>query len=204
MPRSPSPPERRAAADGGSFPCVVSAWTLHEAELRAYLRHRLSDLAAADDVLQDVFVKALRHQAAFCSLESPRAWLFQVARNTMIDRARTAHPAEPIEDHADRLEAPAPELPDPVDALAACLAAALERLPAQDAAILRACDIDGQSQRDFAAAQSLSLPAAKSRLLRARQRLRGELVQACGIRFDGEGRVCCHAAAAAVVSADGS
>lgn len=197
MRTSSSPPERRAAADGGSFPCVVSAWTLHEPELRAYLRHRLGDPAAADDVLQDVFVKAIRHQAAFCSLESPRAWLFHVARNALVDRVRTAHPAEPIEDHADRLEAPGPQAPDPVDALAACLAAALERLPAQDAAILRACDIDGQSQREFAAAHALSLPAAKSRLLRARQRLRGELVQACGIRFDGEGRVCCHAAPSA-------
>ena len=81
MPTRPSLPERRAAADGGSFPCVVSAWTLHEAGLRAYLRHRLGDPAAADDVLQDVFVKTMQHQAAFCSLESPRAWLFQVARN---------------------------------------------------------------------------------------------------------------------------
>lgn len=194
MRTSSSPPEPGASADGGSFPCVVSAWTLHQAELHAYLRHRLSDPAAADDVLQDVFVKALRHQAAFCSLERPRAWLFQVARNAMVDRMRTAHPVEPIEDHADRLEAPGRQALDPVDALAACLAGALEVLPVEDAAVLRACDIDGQSQRDFAAAHDLSLPAAKSRLLRARQRLRAELVRACGVRFDGEGRVCCHAA----------
>lgn len=195
-------------ADGlpasSSFPCVVSAWTSHEAELRAYLRHRLADHAAADDVLQDVFVKALRHQAAFCSLESPRAWLFHVARNALVDRARTAHPAEPIEDHADRLEAPAPESPDPVDALAACLAAALDGLPAEDAAILRACDIDGQSQREFAATHALSLPAAKSRLLRARQRLRGHLMQACGVRFDVQGKVCCHVVASAGISRAGS
>lgn len=189
--------ERRTAADGNSFPCVVSAWTSHESELRGYLRHRLADQAAADDVLQDVFVKALRHQAAFCSLKSPRAWLFHVARNALVDRARTAHPAEPIEDHADRLEAPAPELPDPVDALAACLAAALDGLPAQDAAILRACDIDGQSQREFAEAHELTVPATKSRLLRARQRLRGQLTIACGVRFDVQGKVCCHGAASA-------
>ncbi len=198
MKAPPLPAEGRAA---GSFPCIVSAWTSHEAELLAWLRHRLADRAAADDVLQDVFVKALRHQAAFCSLERPRAWLFQVARNALVDRARTAHPAEPIEDHADRLEAPAPELPDPVDALAACLAAALERLPVQDAAILRACDVDGQPQREFAAAHALSLPAAKSRLLRARQRLREQLTTGCGVRFGEDGRVCCHEARPQLVAA---
>lgn len=187
-----------------AFPCVAAAWNSHEAELRAFLRHRLADGAAADDVLQDVFLKALRQQAAFCSLESPRAWLFQVARNAVVDRARTAHPADPIEDHADRLEAPAPEAPDPVDTLAACLATALDRLPPQDAAILRACDIEGQAQRDFAAAHGLTLPAAKARLLRARQKLRGQLVQACGVRFDVEGKVCCHAAAPPSQAAVGS
>lgn len=186
---------------GAPFACVAAAWTSHEAELRAFLRHRLADGAAADDVLQDVFVKALRQQAAFCSLDSPRAWLFRVARNALVDRARTAHPAEPIEDHADRLEAPTPDGPDPVDGLAACLTAALDRLPDQDAAILRACDIEGQAQRDFAAAHALTLPAAKARLLRARQKLRGHLVQACGVQFDAEGKVCCHAAASAGLAA---
>jgi RNA polymerase sigma-70 factor (ECF subfamily) len=187
-----------------SFPCVASAWLLHEAELRAYLRHRLADDTAADDVLQDVFVKALRHQPAFCSLDSPRAWLFQVARNTLVDLARTAHPAEPIDDYEDQLVAPTPESLPPVDALAACLATAMGQLPAADAAILRACDIQGQPQRDFAAEHALSLAAAKSRLLRARRRLRERLVHACGVRFDAEGRVCCHAAAPAGSVTSGS
>jgi RNA polymerase sigma-70 factor (ECF subfamily) len=194
--KAPSPPADRDLARAGSetFPCVASAWASHGAELRAYLRHRLSDEAAADDVLQDVFVKAVRHQSAFCSLDNPRAWLFQVARTTLVDRVRTEHSAEPIEDYQDQLVAPTPESISPVDALAACIATVfLDRLPAADAAILRACDIHGQSQRDFADAHALSLPAAKSRLLRARQRLRDQLVLACGVRFDIDGRVCCHA-----------
>lgn len=191
--KAPSP----ALGDHGSLPCIVSAWTSHEAELLAFLRHRLGDRAAADDVLQDVFLKAVRQRSAFCSLDSPRAWLFHVARNALVDRTRTAHPADPIEDHQDHLEAPLPERPAPIDALAACLTVALDSLPAPDAAILRACDIQGQSQRDFAAAHALTLPAAKSRLLRARQRLRERLVRACGVRFDADGHVCCHAAAPA-------
>ena len=50
------PAEGEPASD--SFPCIVSAWTSHEAALLAYLRHRLADQAAADDVLQDAFVRA--------------------------------------------------------------------------------------------------------------------------------------------------
>ena len=47
--------------DRASFACVSSAWQAHEGKLLGYLRHRLSDVDAADDVLQDVFVKAMRH-----------------------------------------------------------------------------------------------------------------------------------------------
>ncbi|MFM2067628.1 MAG: hypothetical protein RLZZ584_2537, partial [Pseudomonadota bacterium] len=88
--------ESTARMDGASFSCISTAWQAHEAELRGYLRHRLSDGDAADDVLQDVFVKAMRQGQGFCSLDNPRAWLFQVARNALVDRARTDHPVEPL------------------------------------------------------------------------------------------------------------
>ncbi len=186
--------KRRCTAEGSPpFACVSAAWQAHEAELRGYLRHRVADDAAADDVLQDVFVKAMRQGQGFCSLDNPRAWLFQVARNALVDRARTAHPHEPF---ADALTATAP--PDeaavaPVDALAGCLARTLAELADDDQAILRACDLAGQTQRAFAQAHGLSLPAAKSRLLRARQRLRERLTRVCRVSFEADGSVRDHA-----------
>lgn len=47
-------------AGSASFACVASAWQAHECELRGYLRHRRSDSDAAEDVLQNVFVKSMR------------------------------------------------------------------------------------------------------------------------------------------------
>jgi predicted RNA polymerase sigma factor len=125
--------------DQAPFACVSSAWQACEGELRSYLRHRLSDDHAADDVLQDVFVKAMRYGQGFCILDNPRAWLFQVARNALVDRSRTAHATE--------------------------------------------------------------LPATKSRLLRARQRLRDRLTTACQVRFDADGSVAGHVPRTPVVRA---
>ncbi len=186
----PSTSKRKPQAEGSEqFSCISSAWNAHEAELLAYLRHRLSDVDTAADVLQDVFVKAMRQGQGFCQLDNPRAWLFQVARNALVDRARTAHPAEPLPEGADEPAAPPAETIAPVDALSVCLARTLGELPSEYAAILRACDLGGQTVRDFADAHALSLPAAKSRLLRARQRLRQQLTTACQISFDADGSV---------------
>lgn len=191
--RTTTTQRRDEASSRGSFACVSAAWQAYEGELLGYLRRRLSDADVADDVLQDVFVKAMRHGQGFCTLDNPRAWLFQVARNTLVDRARTTHPVEPLPEGADEPAAPEDDAAVPVDALAACVMRTIAELSVEDATILRACDLDGRTQREFAEAHGLTLPATKSRLLRARQRLRERLTSACRVHFDpDDGRVCGH------------
>jgi len=176
------------------FACVSRAWEAHEAELRGFLRHGLNDEHAAEDMLQDTFIKAMREGQGFCSLDNPRAWLFRVARNAMTDRLRATKAVEPIEQHADTLPFAEAEPAPPVDALTSCLTRVLQELTPEDADVLRACDIEGLAQKDFAASRGLTLPAAKSRLLRARQRLRDRMAVACRVQFDpDDGRVSGHA-----------
>ena len=66
-----------------TVPCLVAAWSSHMPELRGYLRHRSGFDDEADDLLQEVFIKALRQDILFCAIENPRAWFFQVARNAL-------------------------------------------------------------------------------------------------------------------------
>lgn len=174
------------------FSCISAAWQAHERELLGYLRHRVQDLDTANDILQDVFVKAMRRGQGFCTLDNPRAWLFQVARTTLIDRARAALPAEPLPDGEDEPAAPAEDAPPAVDALAGCLERTMAELSVDDATILAACDLGGQTLRAFADDHGLTLPAAKSRLLRARQRLRNRLTTACQVWFEIDGTVAGH------------
>lgn len=185
LPLNSSEPER-------AFSCVSAAWQAHERALLGYLRHRLADPDMANDVLQDVFVKAMRHGQGFCRLDNPRAWLFQVARNTLIDRARAAHPSEPLPVGDDEPAAQQDEPTSPVDALATCLDRTMAELSGDDAAILAACDLAGQTLPDFARTHGLGLSAAKSRLLRARQRLRDRLTTACQVTFEPDGTVAGH------------
>ncbi len=87
---------------------------LSHAELLGYLRHRLSDADAAADLLHDAFLKAMRQGLDFCALDNPRAWLFRVARNALIDRARSARPADPLPDDVHDLRAADDRLPGAV------------------------------------------------------------------------------------------
>ncbi|WP_028325471.1 sigma-70 family RNA polymerase sigma factor [Desulfatirhabdium butyrativorans] len=173
-----------------SFDCVLGAWQAHEKEIRAYLDHQVSDPMAADDLLHEVFLKAMKRGAGFCELNNPRAWLFQVTRTTLIDHARLAKPFVEI---PEDLPMPDAEEEHPaVDDLKDCLGSNLVHLSDDDRAIVEACDLQGMTVRAFAERHGLGLAAAKSRLLRARRRLRDLLVQNCHVRFDASGNVCCH------------
>jgi len=186
-----TPPDAdHPAPQSPRFACVLNAWHAHEAELLGYLSRQLQDHSHAQDVLQEVFLKSMRAGQGFCTLDNPRAWLYRVAKTTLVDHARST---KPFVELPDDLVAPSDQRPA-VDALDACLTLNLARLIDADRAIVQACDLQGQTVRDFAQTHGLTLSAAKSRLLRARQRLRQHLVANCGVQFDTRGQVCCHVA----------
>ncbi len=167
--------------------CLTTAWTTHAPELRGWLRHRTGNTALADDLLQDLFLKALRQGERFCELHNARAWLFEVARNLLADQLRVAHHMVELPDdltaHADDV--------DTVDVLTSCLPRVLSELSADDREAITLCDLEGMSQEDYARLKGLALPGAKSRVQRARKRLREHLSEACQVRYDEAGKVCC-------------
>lgn len=165
--------------------CLNTAWQAHAPELRHWMRRRLKNPLEADDLLQDLFLKALRQGERFCSVHNARAWLFEVARNLLADRLRVTR--ETIE-LPDDLPAPAPDI-DTVDQLTACLPRVLSELSIEDLDAITRCDLQGMSQADFALASGLGLSAAKSRLQRARQRLKTRMTHACQVQLDDTGHV---------------
>lgn len=174
-----------------AFECVLRAWNAHQAELRHFLLGQLKDQAVSDDMLQEVFLKAMREGRSFCELDNSRSWLFRVARNALTDSYRLRKNWVPVTDYLpDHRNDPA----DPVAELDVCIRAALPALSREDREILEACDLGPLSQEEFAHREAISVPAAKARIRRARQRLRDQLIHRCNIALDPSGRVCCHAA----------
>jgi len=172
-----------------SFECVLRAWQDHEHAILQFLISRTANLEAAEDLLQEVFLKSIRYGNQFCSLDNPKAWLYRVAKTTLIDYARIAKATTEL---SDDIPAMLLEERPPVDELDTCIARNLPFLNEEARIVIELCDLQGLTLRAFAEQEHISLPAAKSRLLRARQRLREILIHNCQVHFDEQGRVCCH------------
>ena len=82
-------------------PCILNAWRENENELKHWLINKLADKDSTADPLHDIFMKALSQGNAFCNINNPRAWLFQVARNYLIDAYRKDKKLLPLPDDLD-------------------------------------------------------------------------------------------------------
>jgi RNA polymerase sigma-70 factor (ECF subfamily) len=177
--------ERTARGDRAAFGGIV---TRHGAALFHFARRLTGDDAAAEDVLQDTLVSALRHADQHRGEGSVRAWLFGIARRRAWDHRRR-----------DRLE-PTSEASLEALGLAAGwgsepgleasvgnreqLERALGALSPEDREVLLLRDVLGFEGEEAARALGLGLPALKSRLHRARLRFAAALREGKG---DGQG-----------------
>lgn len=170
--------------------CIINAWGKHEAELRGFLTRQSGNPAQAEDILQETFLRAVAEGTGFCSLENPRAWLFRVARNQFIDQTRKAETKNRRSDIPDDFPDDVTEIPA-IKTLDVCLPKVLAKMDDDDREAIERCDLEGMLQAQFAKEKGLTLAGAKSRVQRARKRLKSKLVEICKVNFDETGNVCC-------------
>jgi RNA polymerase sigma factor (sigma-70 family) len=138
--------------------------------LFAYVRQMLcaGPRQDAEDVLQDVFVRAYGALRADERHVHLRAWLYRVAHNRCVDHMR-----RPMPPAADVFEVSRKPLHDPLEEAQrredlAQLVADVGRLPEHQRSALLMREIDGMSYVDLASALDVTVPAVKSLLVRAR------------------------------------
>jgi RNA polymerase sigma factor (sigma-70 family) len=138
--------------------------------LFAYVRQMLSPGSRqdAEDVMQDVFVRAYGALRADQREINVRAWLYRVAHNRCIDHLR-----RPVPPAAEIFEMSRKPLHDPIEEAQRRedlkrLVEDVGRLPDQQRSALLMREIDGMSYADLADALDVTVPAVKSLLVRAR------------------------------------
>ncbi|MEM1130484.1 MAG: RNA polymerase sigma factor SigZ [Pseudomonadota bacterium] len=169
-----------------SPPLIEDVWRDYRHALGAYLRARVADPDDAEDLLQEVLIRSHRSLARLRDSENLRGWLFRIARNATMDFYRRKGRAATV--HADDLWYAAPDA-DVHGGLEACIRPFIAALPETDAALLTAIDIEGVSQKDYAAARGLSYSTLKSRVQSARGKLRGLFEDCCAMVLDHQGNI---------------
>jgi RNA polymerase sigma-70 factor, ECF subfamily len=159
---------------------VAAAWHELGDRLRVFVSRRVNP-GDADDVVQSVMVKLLERRAGI-DADSVRAWLFTVTRNAVAEYYRQHRPTVDLDTFGDLPETDATDPADrTIGKLSDCLDPMLRMLPESDADLLRRIDLHGEAQTLLAASLGVPLSTIKSRVQRARTKLRAAFDACCAI-----------------------
>ena len=176
--------ERCTAGDDVACAELVST---HQRMVYGLAFHLLGDRDEALDLSQEVFLRVFRTLSSFRGQSALRTWIYRIVINQARNRQRwwrRRHRSEQVslDEHLQQhgeLESEGEALPDRLLAskeTAAFIWKALDRLPFDQRTALILREIDGLRYEEIAFSLGVAVGTVKSRLTRARQALRAELL----------------------------
>jgi RNA polymerase sigma-70 factor (ECF subfamily) len=145
----------------------------------AYFFGRTSDKEAAQDLLQETFLRVWRHCQSLQELtdEQQRAWMFTIARNLLIDYYRHRATRSAAEDEFAQFALPSPGTQNDMDALVgemeqvAQLDLAIKRLPEELRTVLVLGTLAGMSSTEIGAMLGKPAGTVRYQMAKARKKL---------------------------------
>ena len=166
---------------------LESVWSQFSDQLRSFIRARVPDEQTAEDILQDVFLRIHANMGTLRDLSKLQAWIYKITRNAIIDHYRALRPASELPEDLASGEDVYDE--DLVASLAADVREMAEALPEPYREAFMLTAYEGLSQKQLAERLGVSYTGAKSRVQRARQKVRDMLMTCCHFEFDRRGMV---------------
>jgi RNA polymerase sigma-70 factor (ECF subfamily) len=172
------------AGDISAFEELVRRYDRNVFRIAQHITHNRED---AEDVVQDAFLKAYENLAKFQEQSKFYTWLVRIAVNEALMRLRRRRPERMVsldedvrtEDDTMKREiadwSPNPEQIYTQGEMHEILQRTIQGLPPGFRTVFVLRDVEGLSTEETAEALDLSIPAVKSRLLRARLQLRDRL-----------------------------
>lgn len=157
-------------------------------DLIAFFTARTGSTDVAEDLTQETFFKVLRRLERNTVLPNPAGYVYQTARNTLVDYYRTRRTAEELPEIADTSQEDNRDQ-ETRRQIAGWMERFVNSLSEPYRTTLTLSDIEGLSHREIAVRTGVSPAAVKTRVHRGRRLLHRDLTQCCSFSFDARGRV---------------
>ena len=166
-----------AAVLAGNVPAFRQLVERHQGLVFTFVRNLLHSPADAEDIAQETFLAAYRHLATFDARRARfRTWLLTIARNEALSRLRRTPPPTSAGDLA---EAPSGDAEPHIGLHQAelwnALDDALDHLPLEQRTAFLLAEIQELPHAEIAEIESVEIGTIKSRVSRAKERLRALL-----------------------------
>lgn len=161
------------AVSAGRLECLGELFERHHRALYAFLLRLTGAPAAAEDLVQEVFLRVLKYRGSFRPGSPFEPWVYALARNAAVDLHRKRGAALLEEDDLDRRESPAPGVHEEAVGRqsARLLRRAFRSLTTEQREVLVLARFESRPYADIAECLGCSVGAVKLRVHRAVRRL---------------------------------
>ena len=165
---------------------TTEIWNSFKQELLGFIKSRVNDNEIAEDLLQEIFIKIHLNKSSITEESKLTSWIYQITRNTIIDHYRKKKIITTKEELAVQLPE---EVQNSNADFTKCLNSFVNHLSASDQEAISKTAYGGLSQKEYAASINLSYSATKSRIQRARKKLKELFIECCAIESDNYGNI---------------
>jgi RNA polymerase sigma-70 factor, ECF subfamily len=155
----------------------------HFAKLYNYACWLARDRAAAEDLVQEAYMKALKGFASFQQGTNFRAWMYRILRNTFLTTQAGLKAAASLDADGDGTPEPATDETPETLLLARAdqetIERALDELTVAHREVILLCDLEEMSYQEIAQTLAIPVGTVMSRLSRARRAMRALLKAGC-------------------------
>ena len=164
---------------------IDTIWQEFHLELSKFVYSRVRDNDITKDIIQEVFIKIQGNLHTLKDDKKIISWIYQITRNEIANYFREQNrKLDSNDDIANTVQ-----IKDSHQKLSNCIIPFINQLPEKDREIMILTEINKMSQKDLAIHLGISYSGAKSRVQRARVKLKNLFEQCCTIERDKYGNV---------------
>ena len=166
---------------------ITHIWDDFHRELKGFIYSKVRNSSDTDDLLQEVFLKIIRHYNKVEQSTNLRHYIYGIVRNAITDyfRSTKSELREAIlrdltEDESDQLNATVGEC---------CVRPFIQKLPEHYREALLLTEFQHLSQKELAERLGISYSGAKSRIQRGKEKLKELILSCCAYESDRYGNL---------------
>lgn len=167
---------------------ITAIWDTFHAELRSFIQHKTRSNADTDDILQDAFIRIIRHRDKVNQSKNLRLYLYGIVQNAINDHFKHRMPVADAtgidgfftEEEASNLNSTIADC---------CVKPFVNKLPEHYRDALLITEFQDISQKELAKQLGISYSGAKSRVQRGKEKLRELLLECCPYKTDVYGNI---------------
>ncbi|MDD4170024.1 MAG: RNA polymerase sigma factor SigZ [Desulfotomaculaceae bacterium] len=169
--------------------CTNRIWEDFSTPLKNYIKKRIPNELDSDDVLQEVFIRIHNNIGSLMDDNKIHAWIYRITRNTIADYYRKHDKVFPSAELSEELTDEFEEDQSFNGEISACLRTMIDQLPEKYKQAIIITEFQNVTQKELSQKMGISLSGAKSRVQRAKEKLKEMLLDCCYLELDRRGNV---------------